>query len=177
MAEAEAEALWADVCRGDERAFAAVYDRFGPALFRTAWALVGSRELAEDCVQDVFVALVRVSRQGTRIDNLRGYLFAALRHRAARCIPRGPAVRSLEDAAEPAAPWQQDAGSAVSEHLHRALDRLPAEQREVVILKTQGELTFAEIAGLLSISANTAASRYRYALEKLRAALQEEPHV
>ena len=44
----------------------------------------------------------------------------------------------------------------------------------MVALKIDGGLTFAEIAAVIGISANTAASRYRYALEKLRAALAEE---
>jgi hypothetical protein len=48
---------------------------------------------------------------------------------------------------------------------------LPAAQREVIALKIDGGLTFAEIAAVIGTSANTAASRYRYALEKLRAAL------
>jgi RNA polymerase sigma-70 factor (ECF subfamily) len=52
--------------------------------------------------------------------------------------------------------------------LQTALGRLPAEQRQVVTLKIWGGLTFAEIAGALDIPANTAASRYRYALEELR---------
>ena len=52
-----------------------------------------------------------------------------------------------------------------------ALARLPEDQREVLALKTEGELTFEEIGLVLGIPANTAASRYRYALEKLRAAL------
>jgi RNA polymerase sigma-70 factor (ECF subfamily) len=55
--------------------------------------------------------------------------------------------------------------------LERALDRLPVEQREVVALKLEGRLTFEEIGAALAISPNTAASRYRYALERLRDAL------
>jgi len=55
---------------------------------------------------------------------------------------------------------------------NRALEALPAEQREVLALKVDGELTFEEIGGLLNVSPNTAASRYRYALEKLRDALR-----
>ena len=51
-----------------------------------------------------------------------------------------------------------------------------AEQRELIALKIDGELTFAEIAACLGISPNTAASRYRYALEKLRARFEEEYH-
>ena len=55
--------------------------------------------------------------------------------------------------------------------MSRFVARLPQEQREVVALKIDGGLTFAEIGEALSISANTAASRYRYALEKLRDSL------
>ena len=52
--------------------------------------------------------------------------------------------------------------------LAAAVERLPNEQREVVILKIWNELTFAEIAAALAISQNTAASRYRYALGALK---------
>ena len=49
---------------------------------------------------------------------------------------------------------------------------LPPEQREVVLLKIDGELTFVQIGQVLGVSMNTAASRYRYALEKLRTTLE-----
>jgi len=52
--------------------------------------------------------------------------------------------------------------------LERALAALPREQREVVALKIDGGLTFAQVAEVLGISPNTAASRYRYALGRLR---------
>jgi RNA polymerase sigma-70 factor (ECF subfamily) len=58
--------------------------------------------------------------------------------------------------------------------LAAAVERLPNEQREVVILKIWNELTFAEIGHVLEISQNTAASRYRYALGALKKILQ--PH-
>src|SRR6516165_4573209 len=51
--------LLAQLVAGREEAFAALYDRHGPALYRVALALLGSREAAEDAVQDVFAALVR----------------------------------------------------------------------------------------------------------------------
>jgi RNA polymerase sigma-70 factor (ECF subfamily) len=50
--------------------------------------------------------------------------------------------------------------------------QLPSEQREVVVLKIWGGLTFAQIAEQLELSAHTAASRYRYALSKLRESLK-----
>lgn len=57
------------------------------------------------------------------------------------------------------------------DELAAAVAALPAEQREVIALKIDGGLTFAEIAAVMHTSLNTAASRYRYALEKLRASL------
>ena len=56
----------------------------------------------------------------------------------------------------------------------RCLEKLPPEQREVIVLKIWHEHTFEEIGDLLGISPNTAAGRYRYGLEKLRACLKEE---
>ena len=64
--------------------------------------------------------------------------------------------------------------------LLRAVDRLPKEQKEVLTLKIWGELTFDEIGRTLDISMNTVASRYRYALQKLKSSfqqeLEDEPH-
>ena len=57
--------------------------------------------------------------------------------------------------------------------LERALAWLPAEQREVLALKVEGGLTFAEIGAALAISPHTAASRYRYALERLAGSLED----
>ena len=50
----------------------------------------------------------------------------------------------------------------------KAVDRLPSEQKEVLTLKIWGELTFDEIGRTLDLSLNTVASRYRYALQKLK---------
>ena len=58
--------------------------------------------------------------------------------------------------------------------VEKAVRRLPSEQQEVILLKIWGEMTFEDIGNTLDISLNTAASRYRYALEKLRVWV---PHV
>ena len=55
----------------------------------------------------------------------------------------------------------------------RGLRELPVEQREVVVLKIWHGLTFASIAGMMSISPNTVAGRYRYGLQKLRRSLNK----
>ena len=58
--------------------------------------------------------------------------------------------------------------------LLRAVERLPEQQKEVITLKIWGELTFDEIARILDESLNTVASRYRYALQKLKDWVPEE---
>jgi len=61
-----------------------------------------------------------------------------------------------------------DRDYAGEQNLRRALGVLPDDQRQVVVLHVWGQLTFSQIGDLLGVSSNTAASRYRYALAKLR---------
>src|SRR5262249_58912385 len=128
------------VGRGAEEAFAAVYDRQVPALYRVALTLLGSRESAEDAVQDVFAALVRSRHKLAGVADLRAYLFAALRRAAARLASARKAEPLVADVAA-TEPRPLDVERAAD--LERALALLPAEQREVIALKIDGRLTFA----------------------------------
>jgi RNA polymerase sigma-70 factor, ECF subfamily len=162
---------------GDERAFAAMYDRFAVRMFRTALRLLGSREDAEDAVQDVFVATVRSRDRFSEVRDITAYLFAALHRAAGRCavkrkrsqqtrtsMPDEPVVRDTRTAMD----------SAEWDCVQQAIHALPDAQREVVILRVEGELTFAQIAHVLGVSVSTAASRYQYALKKMKASLLPE---
>jgi RNA polymerase sigma-70 factor, ECF subfamily len=170
--------LLAGLTAGDERAFADLYDQYGTRLYRTAYSLLGRREDAEDAVQEILISLVRSRKTLAGVNDLTAYLFSALRHAAARCAERRKreptTSNNVEDISAITAhePTGQDIADK-SEKLEKALRKLPEEQREVVLLKIDGQLTFAQIAAVLKISINTAASRYRYALEKLREMLQE----
>jgi RNA polymerase sigma-70 factor (ECF subfamily) len=168
MAEPPGDPLLPGLAAGRDEAFAALYARDGAALFRAAVALVGSAADAEDVVQEVFVGLARARAELAAVDNLRAYLFTALRHAAAKAAARRRANRRepLPDAVPAPEP---PAGR--SAELERALSALPADRRDVIALKIDAGLTFKEIAAVLGVSPNTAASRYRYALAELRAAL------
>src|SRR5262250_753714 len=87
------EQLQAGLVAGHDKALAALYDRFGPSLFRVAWTLLRSRPDAEDAVQEVFLGLVRSRALLGRVENLRAYLFSALRHATARLAAR----RKMDD--------------------------------------------------------------------------------
>lgn len=173
--------LLAGLAAGREDAFAAAYDRFAGRLLAAAWGILGSRADAEDAVQDVFVGLVRSRATLGGVEDLGAYLFASLRHAAAREWRRREREREAPRAAGVAAGYaaaQATFGRAEDprergSRLERALAALPREQREVVALKIDGGLTFAQVAEVLGIRANTAASRYRYALGRLRTSLEE----
>ena len=92
MDRPDAEPSTDGLVAGDERAYAALYDRFGARLYRTALGIVRSRQDAEDAVQEVFLGVLK-SRQKLRdVQDLTAYLFTALR-RAAAHPPVDPRVR------------------------------------------------------------------------------------
>ena len=172
-----AESLLNGLAEGCEAAYAGLYDRLGRRLFRAAVAMLRSHQDAEDVVQEVFMNLYRARASLGQVENLTGYVFAMLRHAVARRLRQiGSSRRAIQAAADAARLRSADPPpDGRGGGLERALDGLPSPQREVIALKVDAGLTFAEIGAALAISPNTAASRYRYALEKLRAALEREP--
>ena len=119
-------------------------------------------------MQDAFV---RFWRKEHSIEN-RGLLYATVRSVALDLLRRDTrrarreANAALEVEQSTAPQFDFDDGS--QRELAAAVDRLPVEQREVLVMKIWNELTFAEIGEALGISQNTAASRYRYALAALK---------
>jgi RNA polymerase sigma-70 factor (ECF subfamily) len=168
--------LLVELAAGDAEAFGVLYDRFGGRLYRVAMSILYRRQDAEDVVQEVFVALVRSRHRLSGIRDLEAYLFAALHRAAIRCATRRTRlpINSQTAVQETAAPSSQKGESSLCEDLERALRTLPVEQRDVIALKIDGGLTFAQIGQVMGTNGNTAASRYRYALEKLRELLNEE---
>lgn len=141
----------------------------GRELLAYARMLTRHAEDAEDALQD---ALSRVAGSPRlRAENPRAYLFAAVRNASLNVIRAQKRRRRREDAVggDGGAVFQEPAerGEEVAA-LNAALSAIPAPQREVVMLKVWGGLTFAEIAEMLGIPRATAASRYRGALDGLR---------
>ena len=164
--------------RGDENALTELYDRYCDRLYRTAIALCGSRDDAEDAVHDMFLGIWSSRARIARVEDLTAYLFASLRHAAARQRERQNRHQQVVRGVQERLQSDRLHATPVSEvpELHELLAVLPAEQQELVALKIYGGLTFAEAAAALGISPNTAASRYRYGLEKIRNHLIAEKH-
>lgn len=130
---------------------------------------------AEDVLQETFLALLQMAQPPADPERycLRSFRNRALNHRRSfwRRI-----LRELESRR-----WfeRRPGETAAERAAMRCLAELPMPQREVIVLKIWHQHTFEEIGALLGVSPNTAAGRYRYGLEKLRAGMKGEcyePH-
>jgi len=159
----------------DDESWKDWFERYGPRLLLCARQWSRSLADAEDVVQEAFVRFWRHQRHlgGERQALLYTSVRRAAIDLARRNARRGVREERAEDGGESAEPLFEVPleGAERRQAIESALRRLPLEQREVLTLKIWGDLTFAQIAAQLEISPNTAASRYRYALEALREAL------
>jgi RNA polymerase sigma-70 factor (ECF subfamily) len=153
-----------------------LYDRHGERMYRYLALRLGSTEDAEDVLQDAFCRLARYSVRWALVRNPRAFVFRVLRNEANRHLARR--IKRRED--EASSSGELDRLASVVEGpeearpalLARALGTLPDEQRDVIILKVFEGFSFREIAAVCEVPANTAASRYRYGIEKLRSLLE-----
>jgi RNA polymerase sigma-70 factor (ECF subfamily) len=150
-----------------------LYDQYGASLYRYALMLLADPASAEDVVQQVFASLIATMRWNTGIDNAEHYLRRAIRNQCYSTLRRSSRepARSASGGALLTSPAGIDERPDERLALEQALKTLPPEQREVVHLRVYEGMTFQEIASQTDQSINTIASRYRYALEKLKAQL------
>ena len=153
-----------------------LYDAHAGALFAYALNLTRSEADARDLLQDQFHRLAR-QPMPNEVRDARGWLLRSIHHLAIDRIRRREtrertadrfSIEHIELFATDADPDE----AAFRLGLAEALGDLPEDQRSVVHLKLWEGLTFEAIAQLLDIPPNTAASRYRYGIDKLRARLR-----
>lgn len=176
--------------KGDGRALCRIYERHKDRLLSLAVSLLNDRSGGEDVVHDVFVKFAESAGGFKLTGSLGGYLATCVANRA-RNVNRGERGREARSgkvigSAGCVGSARGEVGDCVGygvsvvvgvefceevEELMRALDELPEEQREVVVLHVQYDVTLVEIGRMMGVSANTIGSRYRYGMDKLRAML------
>lgn len=165
----------AALARDDPAAVELIWDRYGHDLLTFLMATLGSRHDAEDVLQVIFVRIVTKRRLLAKAERPDAYMFQIARNEAVEFLRkrrRKPNNGSQMDSWLATVDTGENA-MELGEELQTALARLPQAQREIVVLKVYREKTFREIAGLLRLSLNTVASRYRYAMDKLRDLLKD----
>src|SRR5450432_1210158 len=153
-----------------------LYDGHAQPLYALLLNFTRDEADTRDLLQEIFVKLAREPKLLAGVREERAFL-SRLAHNAAIDLirRRGTRERTKENFAEtisPFAPTSDPDEKVFREELAVALGELPEEQRAVVHLKMWEHLTFEEIASALNIPPNTAASRYRYGLDKLRGRLR-----
>jgi RNA polymerase sigma-70 factor (ECF subfamily) len=154
-----------------------LYDEHAQALFAFLLNLTRDEADTRDLLQEIYVKLAREPQLLVGVRTERAFLIR-LAHNAAIDLMRrrGTRERTKESFAveriSPFAPTSDPDEAVFRAELAVALGELPEEQRAVVHLKLWEGLTFEDIAATLEIPPNTAASRYRYGLDKLREQLR-----
>lgn len=175
----EDAALIERVGTGDEAALEALYQRYGGACYRLARRIVVDAHLAEDVIQQVFLALW----QGTNYNPARGavstWLLTITHHKSVDLLRRDKGRRQrlageqelIELAATDPGPGDQAWARLRAERTREALRELAPEQREVLLLAYYGGYTQAEIGDMTGIPLGTVKSRTFQAMKRLRTRL------
>ncbi|MCP4708488.1 MAG: sigma-70 family RNA polymerase sigma factor [Planctomycetes bacterium] len=168
--------------RGRTEILHRIYEKYKQDLLTLATALLNDKHTAEDVVQDVFTNLINSCGKLQIKTNLKGYLATSIankvrdRLRTNRKLKNVPldlaeSTTSQTTTATPHEPlWFEE----TVKPLARALETIPPEQREVIMLRLYSSLTFKAIAQNQNQSINTIQGRYRYGLTKLRSLLNGE---
>ena len=168
--------LLRQLAAGRQEALAGLYDLHAGSLFRHALALVRHRTDAEDLVHGVFVKVAGMGADLLGVREPAGYLHRMLHtawidsHRRAQTADRFVTETRLgSEAAQE--PYRHPAYDDSIDVL-RALDDLPPEQREAVVLHAVEGFSFRETGAMTGVSLFTVAARYRLAVAKMRTALE-----
>lgn len=160
----------------DSSALDMIWNSYASDLLGYLVGMLCSRHDAEDALQEVFITVARKRDAVRKAGKLKAYLFRLSRNVALNRIKKSK--RRLERERK-ASEWllaeepDGDQAKSRTEELQSVLEDLPEKQRSVIVLKFFRQKTLREIAEILGISENTAGSRYRYGIAKLRQCMQE----
>jgi RNA polymerase sigma-70 factor (ECF subfamily) len=161
--------------RGDQSAFLELYERHRQPIFRFAYRLLGSVELAEDVTHDCFIGLMRKPENfDPSRASLRTYLFAAARNQAMKHFRNSGRESALDDLAEdPIVPTRDEPlhqllGEELSETVRKAVASLPPLQREALVLFEFEGLALSEIASVVGTDVGAVKARLHRARERLK---------
>jgi RNA polymerase sigma factor (sigma-70 family) len=171
---------------GNEKAFEVLLRRHKAKIYTAIYLFVKDQSLAEDIMQEVFIKIINTLRSG-RYNHEGKFSQWALRIAHNLCVDyfrrdkRRPTVNPTEDydvfnfvKLADESPEQGVMRSQTHDRIRSLVDSLPAEQREVVILRHYADMSFKEIAQLTRVSINTALGRMRYALINMRRMVEEK---
>lgn len=170
---------------GNDCCFGELLTRYKSKVFTTIYLIVKDREIAEDLFQEVMIKVVRMIRSGKYNEEGKflPWVVRIARNLAIdhfRKVQRNPIQNESDDydifnsvqRSEPSSE-EQIIKEENARYIRSLIQELPDKQREVLVMRTYGELSFKEIADITDVSINTALGRMRYALLNLKKLAQE----
>jgi RNA polymerase sigma-70 factor (ECF subfamily) len=165
--------------QADSDALRRIYEKYRDDLLIVAIALSHDVNIAEDAVHDAFVNFARAAGRLQLKSSLKAYLATCVANRVRDLLQRRQRRQvGLEQAGALASgtsePSHEVSWNERLEQLSSALEKLPHEQREVIVLHIEGRMRLRAIAQSLGLPVNTVKSRYRYGISRLRSMLDGE---
>lgn len=167
----------------DQKAFEWLYRKYAMKVFQFTYAILKSKEVAEEIVNDIFVKLWQQREQLEEIDFLQAYLLKAAKNRACnylRLIKKDPRIDLNDITAEhihfAPSPEELSLTRELSDHLSQAIEQLPPQSKLIFKLLKEDGLKYREVAILLNISVKTVESHMTLALRRIAEALEHYAH-
>ena len=177
--ESSDEALMLAYAKGDQMAFDALYERYRLPLYRYMHRQISvSEDILNELYQDVWLKLIKSRKQYAVKAGFKTFLYQ-IANNTVRDYFRRESVRkimsNLENESEVIDSGMSPEASIIQNQLmnkfRKILDELPQQQRDVFLLREEAGLTSAQIAEVMQVSVDTVKSRMRYAVSRLKAAI------
>lgn len=168
---------------GDAQAFEILYDRYRQSLFRYLQHQCGNAAIAEELFQDVWMNLIRARERYEVTASFKTFIYRMShnrlidyyrknKHGIPASYDENELILNTEQTADPVSPQRKLEGLQQVEQLMEVIESLPEAQREAFLLKENTGLSVEEIAEITGTKPETAKSRIRYALNKIRNAIE-----
>ncbi|HET6513455.1 MAG TPA: sigma-70 family RNA polymerase sigma factor [Candidatus Kapabacteria bacterium] len=163
--------LFKDFLSGDDAAFTKLFKAHNQRIFAYCYKMLGSEEQAQDVAQEVWEKVIDLRKEPPLVENPVGFLMRITRNKCLDVIKLRKNNSSLSDLDDHQHPFEEERETSDEEEIVlRALEKLPDEQREVLVLNIYSGYRFDEIAEMLGKSPDAIwarASRGRAALRKM----------
>jgi len=164
--------LLLEMRENDRGAFEKIYNRYWSKLYLSAYNILRDKQSSEDIIQELFIQLW-LKRNHQNIDNLKSYLFTAIRFQVFKAIRDGKVQYELRSEALEIASSDDIESLLTEKDINRRLDEsiklLPERCREIFILSRMEHLSIREIAARLDVAPKTVENQITIALKKIRA--------
>lgn len=170
-------------CFDDMQAYRQLFVLFQPSLLEYAISILKSKQLSEEIVSDVFIAIWLKRQQLDKIENLPFYLFTAVKNRAINELHKQKRTGSIsldEAAVEFRSLYHDPEQKLISEEMIRniqdSIRQLPSRCELIFKLVKEDGLKYKEVAELLNLSIKTVENQMSLALKKISTSLNSKPH-